>query len=350
MEKHYKKAIVVNATALDKSGALSILRQFVEAIPIDNRNWLVFTAPEVQVHTSNPNVHLEPIKGVKSMIKRLLWDTFGLKKWLKQNYIEPIASVSLQNTGFRVGKNVPTFIYYHQSIPFYQYKWNPFKKKERLFWFYKNIYPFLVKLFLKKDSMIFVQLEYIKEWFEKRFNHSKNLIGVYSPSVSLSNEILQNKKEAKQNLQLIYPATSHFYKNHRVIEDSLKLTSVDVTVLFTIDSENHVNHDERIKYIGTQPYERINELYKESDALLFPSFIETFGLPLLEAAMIGLPIIASDLPYAREVLAGYDGVSFVPHNSPSAWAKAIENIDKDKRYTPLDISSRPSWKELFENI
>ena len=342
--------IVVNATALDKSGALSILRQFVENIPVDNRRWLIFVPPVVLITSNNPNVRIEPIEGVKPMHKRLWWDAFGLKKWLKKNGIESVAAVSLQNTGFNVGKKVPSYIYYHQPIPFYPYHWNPFKKQQRTFWFYKKVYPFFVNLFLKKDTQIFVQLEFIKDGFAKRFKHSKELIGVYNPTVSTPKDKAQSESTATEFPRLLYPAMPHFYKNHRVISKALEMTDTNVEVLFTIGAENYPTGDERIKLIGMQPYERICDLYRTCDALLFPSYIETFGLPLLEAAMTGMPILAADLPYAREVLDGYEGVEFIEYNNPEAWAKAISSIEKGKRYQPIVISNRPGWKELFENI
>lgn len=172
--------IIVSATALDHSGALSILRQFVKNIPYDNQKWYVFVSPIVSVKSPNPNVYIVPIKGVKSMHKRLWWDAFGLKRWLGSHKIEPIAAISLQNTGFNVGKKVPTYIYYHQSIPFFSFKWNPFKRQERIFWFYKYIYPLFVKLFKRKNTKIFVQLDYIKKGFAKRFRHPENFIKVFS--------------------------------------------------------------------------------------------------------------------------------------------------------------------------
>ncbi|MEM6912381.1 MAG: glycosyltransferase family 1 protein [Pseudomonadota bacterium] len=42
-------------------------------------------------------------------------------------------------------------------------------------------------------------------------------------------------------------------------------------------------------------------LLKGANALLFPSFAEGFGLPLLEAQQMGTPVIASDLPVFREI-------------------------------------------------
>lgn len=345
------KYIIVNSTALDHSGALTILRQFIEHIPLDNQNWLIFVSPQLNNLVSyNPHVRIEPIYGVKPMYKRLWWDALGLKKWLKKHRIKPIAAVSLQNTGFNVGKKVPTYIYYHQPLPFFPFSWNPFKKQERTFWFYKHIYPFFVNLFLKKSTKIFVQLEFIKKGFAERFKHPKKLIGVFNPDITLSEVIVEGKTDSWNKKKFVYPAMPHFYKNHRVIEEALKFTDAEIEILFTTNSNVRKVDDERIQYIGMQPYNKICELYYLCDALLFPSYIETFGLPLLEAAMTGMPIIASDLPYAREVLKGYEGAIFVEYNNPQAWATAIEKIEKGKRYQPIDVSNRPGWKELFENI
>ncbi|MEM9717411.1 MAG: glycosyltransferase family 1 protein, partial [Pseudomonadota bacterium] len=47
--------------------------------------------------------------------------------------------------------------------------------------------------------------------------------------------------------------------------------------------------------------EMLSDLYSSSETLLFPSFAEGFGLPLLEALTHDLPVIASDIPVFREL-------------------------------------------------
>ncbi len=39
--------------------------------------------------------------------------------------------------------------------------------------------------------------------------------------------------------------------------------------------------------------------YGRADALILPSVLESYGLPLVEAMVMGLPVIAADLPHAR---------------------------------------------------
>jgi alpha-1,2-rhamnosyltransferase len=48
--------------------------------------------------------------------------------------------------------------------------------------------------------------------------------------------------------------------------------------------------------------------YKNSKALVFPSYVEGFGLPIIEAQYYKLPVLASDIPVHREV--GGDGVIY----------------------------------------
>ena len=57
---------------------------------------------------------------------------------------------------------------------------------------------------------------------------------------------------------------------------------------------------------------------------LFPSYIETFGLPLLEAKELNGIVLASDRPFSHEILDGYDKAIFIEWNNPDAWAREIK--------------------------
>lgn len=53
--------------------------------------------------------------------------------------------------------------------------------------------------------------------------------------------------------------------------------------------------------LGSLPYEDIPRVYRETDLFVFPSCVESFGHPLVEAMASGVPILASDIPICREV-------------------------------------------------
>jgi len=68
------------------------------------------------------------------------------------------------------------------------------------------------------------------------------------------------------------------------------------------------------------PMGQISRLYAQSGALIYPSLFESFGLPLLEARRAGVPIIAAERDYVRDVAAPV--VSFDPESTLSI-ARAV---------------------------
>lgn len=347
------KIIVVNATALDSSGALSILRQFIGAIPTDKSvEYLIFISPSIELDCDILNVRLMPVIGVKSLFKRFMWDAFGVRRWLKQNNIKPSASISLQNTNFRTGYNIPNYVYYHQSIPFFSFKWSPFKSQERTLWFYKNIYPFFIQIFLNRRTEVFVQLEFIKEGFSKCFNFERDKIYVVRPQSSVVPSKIDAFKLPADRINLFYPATPFFYKNHKILFDALSRIKNDKFTLSLTCEKEQFSYDtpSNVYFLGVISFQSVMAMYRECDAMVFPSYIETYGLPLIEAASVGIPILCADLPYAREVLSGYDGAAFIDHTNPTAWAEAINTLVKRKEYTPYRSFEKNSWDKMFEII
>lgn len=63
----------------------------------------------------------------------------------------------------------------------------------------------------------------------------------------------------------------------------------------------HPESGNRLFWLEKTSDEALQQLYRRSSALLAPSLAEGFGLPLIEAAQYGLPVIARDIPVFREV-------------------------------------------------
>jgi glycosyltransferase involved in cell wall biosynthesis len=70
-----------------------------------------------------------------------------------------------------------------------------------------------------------------------------------------------------------------------------------------------------ISNLGELPHDSVISLYKACRFLIFPSLSESFGLPLIEANHFGLPIIASELDYVRDVCSPIE--TFNPNSSKS---------------------------------
>ena len=91
-----------------------------------------------------------------------------------------------------------------------------------------------------------------------------------------------------------------------------------------------------------------------SRALLFPSFAEGYGLPLIEALGAGVPVIASDLPVFREIGCGIP--NFLGPSDHSAWEDAIRDFtrqDSSARAAQLARIKKfraPDWQVHFRRV
>lgn len=88
-------------------------------------------------------------------------------------------------------------------------------------------------------------------------------------------------------------------------------------------------------------------LYKKAEIFVFPTLMEGFGLPPLEAMKHGLPVVASDIPVLHEVL-GDAAVFFDPKSPTSlkeklAYTKAHLTTQRAKGY---DQVKKYSWEKM----
>jgi glycosyltransferase involved in cell wall biosynthesis len=91
----------------------------------------------------------------------------------------------------------------------------------------------------------------------------------------------------------------------------------------------------------------VRHLLAGAQALLFPSFAEGYGLPMVEALAMGVPVIASDLPALREV--GGDAAMYLAPDDPAAWVAAIKAPPNRADLSRADWKPQ-SWAEHFENV
>ncbi len=83
----------------------------------------------------------------------------------------------------------------------------------------------------------------------------------------------------------------------------------------------------KIEMVDELSFQEVQKLYLDSNVLIYASTLESFGLPLLEAAFQGLPVIASDLSYVHDVIK--PTAVFHPE-SPESISNAVMNADTSK--------------------
>lgn len=148
----------------------------------------------------------------------------------------------------------------------------------------------------------------------------------------------------------VYVADGEAHKNHQNllaawnllaeegIRPSLFLTlSERDAELAKCISETSANAGLRITNLGQMSHDQVIDLYASAKALIFPSMTESFGLPLIEAAHMGLPILASELDYVRDVCVPVQ--TFDPQ-SPVSIARAVKrHLGQAERQLQLRTAS-----------
>jgi glycosyltransferase involved in cell wall biosynthesis len=81
---------------------------------------------------------------------------------------------------------------------------------------------------------------------------------------------------------------------------------------------------QRARWLGKVPFGEIADLYARADLLVYPSFLEGFGFPPLEAMATGTPVVASNASCLPEVLG--DAALLVDPNDDAGFAAAVESV------------------------
>ena len=84
--------------------------------------------------------------------------------------------------------------------------------------------------------------------------------------------------------------------------------------------------------------------FTKVSALIYPSVFEAYGLPLIEAQKINLPIIASELDYVRDLIDPNE--SFAPH-SPRSISRSVKRFLAIKEVRPPILTSEQLLKEIL---
>jgi len=186
--------------------------------------------------------------------------------------------------------------------------------------------------------------------------------GIKKPIYVIHNAIHIKNEENENNIpfQIIYVGRLVFYKNIQVVIKSLKIvkkTFPQVTLLIIGDGTYKPELVELVKQIELQDNvvfkghvsdDEKNKLISSSQALVFPSLFEGFGLVILEAFMQKKPVLVSDVRPLSDIVEHEKTGLVIPAHDEKEWAKAIERIlDEQENASKMGITGRIVLEEKY---
>ena len=220
---------------------------------------------------------------------------------------------------------------------------------------------------IHKNTYVIVQQQWIKDAFKELFSLASSKIVVALPDPPLSVE-LPHSQCADNTYRFIYAASPNSHKNFECLTEATALLEqrnlpsfeVSITVQGQENAyakwlKNTWGQVKSLRFAGFMNRTSLFQAYANADALVFPSKVETWGLPITEFAAFNKPMLLADMPYAYETAAGAKKVAFFPADEPKALAdqmeklilgntSALKEVPKKELETPVSAN----WEQLFK--
>ena len=205
-------------------------------------------------------------------------------------------------------------------------------------------------IYLKKADYIFVQNLVMKDLLIK-LGYADKAIEV----IPFKNIDLVNIDENVLKNSFLYVASGEIYKNHdnlikawEMLADdniypSLFLTIDDNTALYNKITKKIKKNNLKIFIKPNLPREELLSYYQKVSALIYPSFFECFGIPLVEASNYNLPVLASELDYVRDLI---DPIETFDPSSPRSISRAVKRFIGSKEIRNKVITADTFTKNL----
>ena len=204
-----------------------------------------------------------------------------------------------------------------------------------------------LRLFNGHAGTIIVQTRSMQQAATQVLRRTVDVVALFSDLSGYQRRRIGKDRGQTDMYDFLYVATGEPHKNHVTLLDAWKLlaseglypslcltvSAPDYPGLVRIVEKAKADLKLKIDNVPARSRSEMQRLYDCSRALIYPSMLESFGLPLLEARQAGLSILASELDYVRDLI---DPEEAFDPRSPQSIARAV------KRYlqipeTPLTI-------------
>ena len=187
-----------------------------------------------------------------------------------------------------------------------------------LYWLKYLVYNLVVWLAIKRAWRIITPCYWWKKELARIYKkEAKKILVTYEGVDEKFSQLTKDrsKKDLLDKYQLsqpflIYTGSLYPHKNVSLLVEAVKeipQLSLAVACARSVFWERFkkqvrkMKAEKQVHLLGFVPDQEVALLYQEAEAFVFPTLVEGFGLPGLEAMSVGLPVIASQIPVLKEV-------------------------------------------------
>lgn len=375
-----KRTIVISAVNIRKGGTLTILRECLAYLSGLTEKWNVVALVHDRSLCDYAGIEYIELPDTVRSWGRRLWCEYvtmqGISRELAARYGSKVYLwLSLHDTSPRVEAEHQA-VYCQTSFPFLKWKLRDLRMDPKIPLF-ALFTRYAYKVNVRADEWLIVQAEWLKKGLSRLLKVSPDkfiVAPVKTGGDAVSGAVAgegPGSVAGEGPFTFLYPASGDCHKNFETLCEAARLLSEEVgpgkfRVLLTIGGdENRYTRWLRsrwgsvdsICWNGLMTREQLFACYGSSDCLVFPSRVETWGLPISEFLPTGKPVIVSDLPFAHETTAGAPHVVFFDPASPSTLKDEMLRIMNGDLSHTVPVERRDfsgavarSWEEIFRML
>lgn len=244
---------------------------------------------------------------------------------------------------------------------------NPFIYKIK-----RSAYKIIIGRAVKKSIKIITPSHHVREELISTFKVNKEKINVISEAAEEEYFTIPKETNVKSVLQkyniqkpyLIYIGNAYPHKNLEKLFEAIKIVNktnkinlVVVTArnIFSKRLEVQISKKNLIKNIQVTPYIQsgeLNTIIRNSQAYIFPSLSEGFGIPGLNAMAAGVPVLVSRIPTLQEIY--QDAAIYFDPKKPADIAEKVNYLLKSSKLNEELIKKghiqvqKYSWQKMAQ--
>ena len=364
-----KKTIVVSAVNLSKGGTLTILRDCLQYLSelIKSGEYRAVAIVHKKELCDYPGIEYIEMPEVINGWGKRLWCEYVTMKKISKDLFPVYLWFSLHDTSPRV-KADRQAVYCQTSFPFYKWSFRDFKMDFKIPLF-AMFTKYAYKVNVRSNKYLVVQQNWLREGFHRMLGLEKDRF-IVAPPQRKKVEVVP-EQIGKDVFMFFYASTPDCHKNFETLCEAARMLEQDLgkgcfKVVLTLSGKDNKYSQwlkekwgdvESIDFAGFMTKEKLYGYYQSADCLVFPSKVETWGLPITEfmEAPGDKPMLLADLPYAHETAAGASQVGFFNPSDPMELKNRMKDLLKNdttalESVPKLNIEEpkAESWKELFD--